>query len=52
MLAVDPRLLARFDPEANQWRVAEGMYQIALGKSAADLVLTGSAKLTGALFGR
>jgi len=51
-LTVDPRLLARFEAKANQWRIAEGTYQIALGKSAGDLVLTGSAELEGRLFGR
>ena len=50
-LTVDPRLLARFDGKANQWRIAEGEYQIALGKSANDLVLMGSADLQGKLFG-
>ncbi|MDQ2704676.1 MAG: glycoside hydrolase family 3 C-terminal domain-containing protein, partial [Pseudomonadota bacterium] len=50
-LTVDPRLLARFDGKANQWRITEGAYQVALGKSAADLVLTGSADLRGGLFG-
>jgi beta-glucosidase len=49
---VDPRLLARFDGKANRWRIAEGTYQIALGKSAGDLVLTGSAELEGRLFGK
>ena len=50
-LSVDPRLLARFDGEANQWRIAEGTHQVALGKSARDLVPTGSANLEGRLFG-
>jgi beta-glucosidase len=51
-LAADPRLLARFDSDANQWRVSEGAYQLALGKSAGELVLTDSVNLTGRLFGR
>jgi beta-glucosidase len=51
-LAADPRLLARFDAGANQWRISSGNYQVALGKSANDLVLTGSAPLTSRLFGR
>src|SRR5690606_9918884 len=51
-LTVDPRLLARFDGAANQWRIAEGPHEVALGKSAGDLVLTGSANLTGRLFGK
>ena len=49
---VDPRLLARFDGKANQWRIAEGAYRIALGKSAGDLLLTESTKLEGGLFGK
>ena len=51
-LTVDPRLLARFDGKANQWRIIGGKYQIALGKSAGDLVLTGSADLEDSLFGK
>lgn len=51
-LAVDPRLLARFDGNANQWRITGGAYQIALGRSAGDLVLTGSTNLEERLFGR
>jgi beta-glucosidase len=47
----DPRLLARFDGAANQWRITDGAHEVALGKSASDLVLTGSANLTGRLFG-
>jgi beta-glucosidase len=50
-LTADPRLLARFDGAANQWRITDGMNEIALGKSAGDLVLTGGANLTGRLFG-
>jgi beta-glucosidase len=48
----DPRLLARFDGDAGQWRIAEGTYHIALGKSAGDLTLTSELKLAGRLFGR
>ena len=40
-LTGDPRLLARFDGKANQWNISEGAHQVALGKSAGDLVLTG-----------
>jgi beta-glucosidase len=46
-LAADPRLLARYDGKANRWRIAEGVHEIALGKSAGDLALIGSASLTG-----
>jgi beta-glucosidase len=51
-LTADPRLLARFDGAANQWRITDGMHEVALGKSADDLVLIGSANLTGRLFGK
>jgi beta-glucosidase len=51
-VTADPRLLARYDDKANQWRIFEGAHEIALGKSAADLVLAGSAKLTGRMFGQ
>jgi beta-glucosidase len=48
----DPRLLARFDSDAGQWHIADGEYTVALGKSAADLLLSGTAGLTGRRFGR
>jgi beta-glucosidase len=51
-LTADPRLLARFDGAANQWRIADGAHEVALGKSAGELVLTGRADLTGRLFGK
>jgi beta-glucosidase len=49
----DPRLLARFDGKngLGQWRIAEGTYRVALGKSAGDLSLTAEAPLTGRAFG-
>jgi beta-glucosidase len=50
-LTADRRLLARFDGSAGQWHVAEGMYEVALGRSAEALELTGAATLTEALFG-
>jgi beta-glucosidase len=50
-LTADPRLLARFDGTANKWRIADGTHTVALGKSAGDLMLTGSASLTGRVFG-
>jgi beta-glucosidase len=50
-LTADPRLLARFDRAANQWRITDGAHEVALGKSAGEFVLTGSANLTGRLFG-
>jgi beta-glucosidase len=48
----DPRLLARYDGQAGQWRIADGIHGVAVGKSADDLVLTGEAELEGRLFGR
>lgn len=50
-ITADPRLLARFDgPDGitGSWRIAEGTYQVAIGKSAHDLVLTADAPMTGA----
>jgi beta-glucosidase len=51
-VTVDPRLLARFDGDADQWPITEGTHHIALGRAADDLVLTVEATLTGRLFGR
>ena len=51
-LTADPRLLARFDAGASQWRIADGTYQVALGKSADDLVLTAAAPFKARLFGK
>jgi beta-glucosidase len=51
-LTADPRLLARFDRAADQWRITDGRHEVALGKSADNLVLLGSAALTGRLFGK
>ncbi|RPJ82769.1 MAG: glycosyl hydrolase, partial [Acidobacteria bacterium] len=51
-MTADPRLLARFEAGADQWRISNGTYRVALGKSANDFVLTGGAPLTSRLFGR
>jgi beta-glucosidase len=51
-LTADPRLLARFDAAAGQWRIAEGSYIVALAKSAEDLVLEAKAPMAERLFGR
>ncbi len=53
-LQADPRLLARFDgPNGlGHWRIAEGSYRVALGKSAADVVRTADATLAARVFGR
>jgi beta-glucosidase len=51
-LTADPRLLARFDGKAGQWRIAEGVHRFALAESAADVMLTDDLALSGRLFGR
>ena len=50
-VTADPRLLARFDGQARQWRIAEGRYRIAVGAAADSPSLTGETTLTEALFG-
>ncbi len=47
----DPRLLARFDGEADQWHVQGGTYTVAVAKAADALELTAEATLNEALFG-
>jgi beta-glucosidase len=49
----DPRLLARFDGKngLGQWRITDGTYHVALGKSAGELLLTAHASLTARVFG-
>jgi beta-glucosidase len=51
-IEADPRLLARFDGKAGQWRIAGGAHRIALGKSAVDIVATSEAPLTARVFGK
>jgi beta-glucosidase len=51
-ISADPRLLARFDGGVNQWRIADGVHAVAIGKSASDMVLRGNTHLTGRHFGR
>jgi beta-glucosidase len=51
-ITMDPRLLARFDGDAGQWRIAEGAHSFALARSATDLVLTDEVSLSGRLFGK
>jgi beta-glucosidase len=50
-VTADPRLLARFDGKAQQWRITSGTYKIALARSAAAPVLTAEAQLGSRLFG-
>jgi beta-glucosidase len=53
-VTVDPRLLARFDGKSGlgQWRITEGTYRLALGKSAGDLVSSAETRLTARTFGQ
>jgi beta-glucosidase len=51
-LTAEPRLLARYDGDAGQWRIAGGAYEIALGRAADDLVQRMETSLTERLFGR
>jgi beta-glucosidase len=50
-LTADPRLLARFDGEAERWHIAEGTYEVAVGKAADAPTLTAEVELDDALFG-
>jgi beta-glucosidase len=50
-ITADPRLLARFDGNAGQWRIDKGVYLVALGKDAADRTLTAETSMSGRLFG-
>ena len=53
-ITADPRLLARFDGKngLGQWRITEGTYRVALGRSVGDLVLTVETLLTARAFGK
>ena len=44
-LSADPRLIAAFDVKAHDWRLAAGTYKVAVGASAEDPKLDGSARL-------
>lgn len=45
-LSVDPRLLGRFDTSSQRWRVAAGVYDVAVGASSTDLRLRSSGHVT------
>ncbi|MDR3505023.1 MAG: glycoside hydrolase family 3 C-terminal domain-containing protein [Acidocella sp.] len=47
-LTIDPRLLADFDTNANDWRVDAGVYDVALARSAADIAETAAISLPAA----
>jgi beta-glucosidase len=51
-LTADPRLLAKYDAAAGQWRIKPGSYTIALGKSAIDAVATKTVRLGAQAFGK
>jgi beta-glucosidase len=44
-ITADPRLLARFDADANRWLVAAGRYRVAFGPAADRAGLTGEVEL-------
>ena len=44
-LKADPRLVADYDETAHGWRIDAGKYQVAVGKSATDILLRGTADL-------
>lgn len=51
-IVADPRLLARYDGQRGNWRIAPGRYRVAVGASAVALRLTAEVELTGRAFGR
>ena len=48
-LAVDPRVIARFDTATNAWRIDAGLYPLTIGRFAGDRVLSGQATLPGTM---
>jgi beta-glucosidase len=44
-IEADPRLLGRFDAQANKWKIAAGDYRVTVGASATAPALQGTAKL-------
>jgi beta-glucosidase len=51
-VTADPRLLARYDGTAGQWRIAAGRHRVALARSAGDEQASAEVELTGRTFGR
>src|SRR5690606_19264415 len=49
--SADPRLLARFDGHAGQWRIGNGDYTVTLSKAADAPVAWQKVRLTGGTFG-
>jgi beta-glucosidase len=50
-IVAEPRLLARFDSDAAQWRIAGGTYELALAKAADNWAMTAAAALSDRRFG-
>jgi beta-glucosidase len=53
-ITADPRLLARFEgPDGidGSWRIAEGTYRVAVGRSASELMLTADTAMKARQFG-
>ncbi len=49
-LTVDPRLVSTFDTPSRTWKTAEGIYEVSLGASSADLKAVAEVHLAGASF--
>ena len=47
-VSIDPRLLATFDVQGHQWKIAAGSYPIEVGHSSRDFVLKGEATVAAA----
>lgn len=51
-ITADPRLRARYDGNAGQWHLADGVYKVAVGKAADALELAAEARVEDRRFGR
>ncbi|HEY1278113.1 MAG TPA: fibronectin type III-like domain-contianing protein, partial [Acidimicrobiales bacterium] len=51
-ITADPRLIASFDGDIQQWRIDEGSYTVAVGPSAVDFEHVVKIELTGRTFGQ
>lgn len=51
-IEAEPRLLARYDAVAGNWRIEAGSYAVAVAASAAATGLTATTRLAGRAFGR
>jgi beta-glucosidase len=49
-VTAEPRVFARFDNKAQQWRIADGVYKVVLAQSADAPVLTAEAQMQSRLF--